>query len=182
ERKQPTNIISPKARGSAFTITPKGEGAYFGFTLSGDGLFLLEDYTVTHNTEIACGVTKHLGLKTLFIVSTQELMYQGRKRFQKRLGLGDDEVGIIGDGKWEPGSFVTIAMLPTLEARIDNPECISLLKESEVLFFDECHRMGSETWFTVATLCPAYYRFGLSGTPLDRTDGADLRLIGAIGE
>lgn len=34
-------------------IEPDGKGEYFGFTLDGDGLFLLEDFTVTHNTSAA---------------------------------------------------------------------------------------------------------------------------------
>lgn len=133
-------------------------------------------------TELACAVTKYLGLPTLFVVSTRELMYQGQKRFIKRLGLTESEVGIVGDGKWEPGSLITIAMLPTLEARMDTPQCQELVKGTAVLFIDECHHMGSESWYTLSTLCPAYYRFGLSGTPLDRTDGANLRLIAATGE
>ncbi len=133
-------------------------------------------------TEIACAVTQYLGLRTLFIVTTRELLYQAQKRFMTRLGKTEQEVGIIGDGHWQPGSFVTIATLKTLESRINTRECQQLLKEAEVMFIDECHHVGSETWYTVATLCPAYYRFGLSGTPLDRTDGANLRLIAATGE
>jgi superfamily II DNA or RNA helicase len=42
--------------------------------------------------------------------------------------------------------------------------------------------MGSETWYEICMLCPAAYRYGLSGTPMDRTDGANLRLIAAIGD
>lgn len=39
-----------------FTIEPMGEGKYYGFELDGNGRFLLEDYTVTHNTSmiLAC--------------------------------------------------------------------------------------------------------------------------------
>lgn len=133
-------------------------------------------------TEIACAVTQYLRLKTLFIVTTLELLYQARKRFMTRLGVGEREIGIIGDGIWEPGSWVTIASLSTLESRRNTPECMTLLKDCEVMFIDECHHTGSETWYTVATLCRAYYRFGMSGTPLDRTDGANLRLIAATGE
>lgn len=33
-----------------FKLVDKGIGDYYGFTLDGDGLFLLGDYTVTHNT------------------------------------------------------------------------------------------------------------------------------------
>lgn len=35
---------------SKFTVEAIGEGSYYGFTLDGDGRFLLEDFTVTHNT------------------------------------------------------------------------------------------------------------------------------------
>jgi len=132
-------------------------------------------------TEIACAVTNYLGLKTLFVVTSRELLYQARERFKTRLGLTDKEIGIVGDGHWSPGSLVTIATVGTLESRIDTQECQDLVQNTEVLFLDECHHVGSETWYTVSVLCPAFYRFGLSGTPLDRTDGANLRLIAATG-
>lgn len=158
------------------------QGTYYGFTLEGDRRFVLADGTVTHNTEISCAVTQYLGLQTLFLVSTQELLYQARERFKKRLGLNDQEVGIIGDGEWSPGSWITIAMIPTLESRIDTEVCQEFLKSIDVLFIDEAHHAGSETWYTVCSLCPAYYRFGLSGTPMDRTDGANLRLLATTGD
>lgn len=133
-------------------------------------------------TECAAAVTGYLGLQTLFIVTNRELLYQARDRFKKRLNLTDEEVGIIGDGKWEPGSWITVATVDTLESRLNEKYCQEFLSSIEVMFIDECHHVGSETWYTVSVLCPAYYRFGLSGTPLDRTDGANLRLIAATGE
>lgn len=138
--------------------------------------------TGSGKTEIACAVTQYLGLPTLFMVPTRELMYQSQKRFMKRLGLTEQEIGIVGDGHWEPGSLVTVATIPTLESRLDTVACQDLLKSIDVLFLDECHKVGSDTYYTVSTLCPAYYRFGLSATPLDRTDGANIMLIAATGE
>ncbi len=35
---------------TGFTVKPIGEDDYYGFTLEGDGLYLLGDFTVTHNT------------------------------------------------------------------------------------------------------------------------------------
>jgi hypothetical protein len=35
---------------SAITVEPIGEGEYFGFEIDGDHLFMLGDFTVTHNT------------------------------------------------------------------------------------------------------------------------------------
>jgi len=182
ERKKPRDIIGRKATNTGFAVEHEGPGLYVGWTLDVDGRFLLGDFTVTHNTEIACAVTKYLGLKTLFLVPSRELMYQSQKRFIKRLELSEDEVGIVGDGKWQPGSFVTVASIQTLEARMNTPEAQHLIESAEVLFLDECHGVGSDTYYTVATLCPAYYRYGLSATPLDRTDGANLMLIAATGE
>jgi len=138
--------------------------------------------TGSGKTEIACAVTQYLGLKTLFMVPSRELMYQSQKRFMKRLGLTEAEIGVVGDGKWLPGSLVTVASIDTLESRMSTIECMDLIKSTEVLFLDECHGVGSDTYYTVATLCPAYYRFGLSATPLDRTDGANLMLLAATGE
>lgn len=133
-------------------------------------------------TEISCAVTRYLGLRTLFIVSSQELLYQAQKRFMSRLGADEVDIGIVGNGEWRPGRWVTIAMLPTLTSRASTDECIDLLSNTEVVFFDECHHLGSDTWYKLALAIPAVYRFGLSGTPTDRTDEASMRLIAAMGE
>ena len=133
-------------------------------------------------TEIAVALTNYLQLPTLFVVTSRELLHQAQARFLKRLpNVTEAEIGIIGDGKWAPGSWVTIATVDTLESRIDRPETRELLENIDVLFLDECHHVGSETWYSVSVFCAAYYRFGMSGTPLDRTDGANLRLIAATG-
>lgn len=133
-------------------------------------------------TVISAAVIQYLGLKCLFVVTTKELLYQTSKRFKDLLNASNTEVGMIGDGIWEVGDLVTVATLDTLESRVNKPECQRLIKSTQVMFWDECHHMGSETWFDIATLCPAYYRYGLSGTPIDRTDGANLRLIAAVGD
>lgn len=45
-RKQVKNVLN-----TGFTVEPIGEGTYRGIALDGDHLFLLGDFTVTHNTE-----------------------------------------------------------------------------------------------------------------------------------
>lgn len=47
ERKQKKNVLV-----TGFSIKNIGKGDYYGFTLEGDGLFVLGDFTVTHNTEL----------------------------------------------------------------------------------------------------------------------------------
>ena len=44
-----------------FEVEPVGDGPYFGILLDGDGRFLLEDFTVTHNST-ACTITKAIHL------------------------------------------------------------------------------------------------------------------------
>lgn len=47
-RKQIKNVLH-----TGFTVQDAGKGEYFGFQLDGDGLFLLSDFTVTHNTQLS---------------------------------------------------------------------------------------------------------------------------------
>lgn len=47
-RKQIKNVLH-----TGFSVTEIGRGEYFGFELDGDGLFLLGDFTVTHNTQFS---------------------------------------------------------------------------------------------------------------------------------
>ena len=48
---------------TSFSVEPLGVGDYYGFTIDGDHLFLLGDFTVTHNTELVQLVAKKLGLE-----------------------------------------------------------------------------------------------------------------------
>jgi len=166
---------------SGFTVEPLGRGEYNGFMLDGDGRFLLRDGTVTHNSEIACAVTKNLALPTLFLVERLELLHQIRARYAKRLGIPETEIGIIGDTSFQMRQWINAATPASLKNKLQDPEVVEMLNRTELLFFDECHHVASDTFFTVAEACPAYYRFGLSGTPLDRGDGADMRLIAQTG-
>lgn len=47
---------------SGIKIKPQGIGEYFGFELDGDGLFVLNDFTVTHNSSIVTALASHLRL------------------------------------------------------------------------------------------------------------------------
>jgi hypothetical protein len=45
---------------TGITVRPAGYGEYFGFEIDGDGLFLLGDFTVTHNTRVIEAVAEVL--------------------------------------------------------------------------------------------------------------------------
>lgn len=143
---------------------------------------ILKLATNAGKTEIACAITKWLCLPTLFLVTSRDLMHQTQKRFAKRLDVPEDEIGVIGDGECSigkrlpSGTSVTVATVQTLLNReID-------LTQWDVVFADECHQVGSDDFYNLLDKLPAFYRYGLSGTPLDRSDGADLRLIAQTGE
>jgi superfamily II DNA or RNA helicase len=134
-------------------------------------------------TEIACLISSCLRLPTLFLVPGKELLYQTQKRFATRFGISTDEIGIIGDKQWKPDQWMTVATVASLYARLNKKrqEAWDLLMSTQLLFIDECHKASADTWYDVVTSCDAFFRFGLSGTPLKRTDGADLRLLAATG-
>jgi len=128
-------------------------------------------------TEVAAGIIKCLGLRTLFINHTRALMRQSQERLSYRL---DQPVGIIGDGQWDERE-VTVASAKLLWTRLKKEQVQELLDRCHVVFSDECHRVGSNNWWEVLMRSGAYYRFGLSGTPFKRTDGASLMLRAATG-
>lgn len=43
-------------------VVEAGIGEYYGFELDGDSLFLLEDFTVTHNSAMSLSIANHVGL------------------------------------------------------------------------------------------------------------------------
>lgn len=144
-----------------------GEGEYFGFTLDGDGRFLLGDYTVTHNTEIAIGITLALGTpRTIYVVPDRAAMYQMHKRYVSR-GM-EDQVGRLGDNLFEIDKPVVIGIINSFYSAIKKKDerVLRIMNEAELFIADEVHHQGTATSWQVAALqCPAPYRYGLSGTP-----------------
>lgn len=52
----------------------------------------------------------------------------------------------------------------------------------ELLIFDEAHRAAADNFYNLLITIPAYYRIGMSGTPLDRGDQANLKVVATFGE
>lgn len=84
---------------SGIKVTPVGEGEYFGFETDGDGLFLLSDFTVTHNSPFVAEFVKMLaesGEKILVFAWHREVygILQDRlKDFKPLLYTGSETVG-----------------------------------------------------------------------------------------
>ena len=96
-----------------FEVREIAQGEYFGFTISGNGRFLLGDFTVTHNTNIALYLACMLQTKTLIIVHKTFLMDQWRERIQQFIPQA--QVGMIrGPTAAVEGKDIVIGMLQTL--------------------------------------------------------------------
>ena len=56
-RRRPEGTVQRTQQVNGFKLESIGMGDYYGFELDGDGLFLLGDFTVTHNTSIGLNFT-----------------------------------------------------------------------------------------------------------------------------
>lgn len=137
---------------------------------------ILDMGTGAGKTEVACAIIQYLGLPTLFIVNKKALLFQTKERFEKRLGV---EVSVFGSGKYEIGE-ITVASIQSLKQHLSEIKPY-LNNYFQVVFVDECHNVSNNSYLKVLNQCNAYYRFGLSGTPLDRTDNSNLYIVGAFG-
>jgi superfamily II DNA or RNA helicase len=157
-----------------------GEGDYYGFEIDGDRLFLLGDFTVTHNTTIASSIMRGAiakGNRVYFIADSIELVEQAARRFYED-GLS---VGVIqGDHPWTDYSqMIQVATIQTLQRRW--PELAETLKpallvidEAQVLhqahedIINECREKGIPV-------------IGLSATPFRKGLGKvfDTTVVGA---
>lgn len=129
-------------------------------------------------TEIAAALIQRLDVPTLFIVHMRTLLHQTKKRLEERLNT---EVAQFGDGKYEWGKIV-VASIQSLHRYIKNPTLKELVKNMSMVIVDEAHHVANNTYKNILQICDAYYRFGLSGTPLDREDGGSMITVGYLGE
>ena len=126
-------------------------------------------------TVLALMATARLGLRTLVVVPTIELLYQWRDAMIERLGVAKSNVGILGDGHRElrPITISTYASAAMPEAPIAG---------TGLLICDEAHHLPSPSYSVIPARCGALYRLGITATP-ERSDGAEnalYRLMGPV--
>jgi len=110
-------------------------------------------------TTIAVALIAAVKRPALVVVPDVGLLDQWRDRVQKELGLRDDQIGVIGDGKWSVRP-VTIATDDTLHAR---PEAFAkIARQFGVFIYDEVHGAAARTIFDIVDQMPARYRVGFS--------------------
>ena len=134
-------------------------------------------------TAVAARIIAKLDVPTLFIVPTKELLHQTAEELNRFLGV---TVGKIGDKHFDLDYF-TVATIQALFVILKNKNhkrrglLEIMMDETDVVFVDEAHHLGADSFFHVAQAVPAYYKFGLTGTAF-RNDNADLLLRAATGK
>lgn len=163
-------------------------------------------------TEVFVAMTRALPCRWLFIAHRAQLMINGAKRWIKRererldveieklraideisAQLYADEledaylrvrVGMFGDGVDDvrPDDRIVFATFQGLYATLAGRGG-EILRWAQAVCIDECHVQPADTFFAVTqSASNAYYRIGLSGTPLQRGDRRNVLAIGALGK
>ena len=154
------------------------------------GRGLIQVATSGGKTIITSALLANLGVNSLVIVPTKELLKQTSSELSKFLGI---KVGIIGDGEKDIGK-ITVATFQSLTTSkdvkkrkydpennrwrtVDDKEVIirqdlkEYLEHVECVFTDESHHLAASSLQQIYDACPnAYYRFGCSATPFHDTD------------
>jgi len=113
--------------------------------------------------------------KSLIIVHRSDLAKQWVQIIQDRLGLVS---GLIGEGQWQVGEEITVAMIQTLTSKQE--ESKKLKETFGLILVDETHHTPSESFSQVIGNMKAKYLYGLSAT-VERRDGLEQKIYRCIG-
>jgi len=157
----------------AFTPRPYQDDALAAW-LAADGRGVVVLPTGAGKTVLALMAIARLGVRTLVVVPTIELLYQWRDAIVERLGVPKSKVGVVGDGRRElrPITVITYASAAMPNAPIGG---------TGLLICDEAHHLPSPSYSAIAERCAALYRLGITATP-ERSDGAEDGLYKLLGQ
>lgn len=166
---------------SDFTVEPGGTGEYFGFEVDGDHRYLLDDFTVTHNsgkTLTSIAIASEFG-RTVFLVHRDNLVEQTHKAAAK-FAEGNISLGIVKaeqDELWAEdflvASIQTVSRPNRLEALIASQDKYGPIK---LLIHDECHRAAAPSSVRILDAFPDVPTFGVTATG-ERSDQKGLAPI-----
>ena len=152
-------------------------------------------------TVIAAGILSRLNVKSLFIVSSIDLLEQTADELTKMLKV---DIGKIGGGECDIQK-INVCTIQTLfsalgfkfkaideECKIKEKiskkvlkrkkEIKEVINEAEFVIIDECQHMSANSYIEMMKVAnKAYFKFGLSGTPY-RYDGTDILLDAYAGK
>ncbi len=134
---------------------------YYGVVLDGDHLFLLGDFTVTHNTEMAMELLEAASMKgnrAAMVLDRVVLCNQTSERLD-RYGM---DHGVLQSGHWRfrPDKLIQVCSAQTLERRGSFPNL-------KLLIVDEAHQTRKQTIEFIRNN-PFVKVIGLSATPFTK--------------
>jgi superfamily II DNA or RNA helicase len=119
---------------------------------------------------------------SLILVDKLDLLHQWRKELAKWLGMNLEDIGQIGDGKWELGRRVTVATVQTLTKMLREGELPDAFFEVwDAVILDECHHVTAQTIRELLSRFYAKYRLGTSATTDRQDDKFEFALL-VLGE
>ncbi|HVU68120.1 MAG TPA: DEAD/DEAH box helicase [Ktedonobacteraceae bacterium] len=124
-------------------------------------------------TLVAAMAVHTMGLWTLAVVPTLDLLHQWRASLASTLAVKQEEIGVFGGGEKE---LKPITVITYDSAALYTHE----LKRFGLLIFDECHHLPAPTYRLIAEGAFTPFRLGLSATP-ERSDMTHLDLDQLIG-
>jgi superfamily II DNA or RNA helicase len=156
---------------TGLSIEPLGVGEYFGFELAGnDRMFLLGDFTVTHNTIVFSTIAKNIAAKeqrALILVHRHQLLKQASESLSS-MGVKHDL--FKGGG----GRFCHTMKEQIMVASIQSyARHCSKLPDFDLIIIDEAHRSCSASYRKVFDSYLSTYFLGVTATP-KRLDGQPL--------
>ncbi len=140
-------------------------------SVGGAGVVVLP--TGAGKTLVAAMAIHAMGVETLAIVPTLDLLAQWRASLAATLTLDPAQIGIFGGGEKELQPITVI----TYDSAVLYPY---ELRRFGLLIFDECHHLPAATYRQIAERSFTPLRLGLSATP-ERTDMAHEDLLTLIG-
>ena len=148
---------------------------------------------------------------TLFLTTRGVLMYQMKGHFEDLLAglianypelahLARYQVGVLGDGVWNPRKLITVGMIQTLTSRLQDPDptaslelqaqqravkvkTLRLLELFEFVILEEAHEVSGNSYYQILEACKnAHYRLALTATPfMSENEEANMRLMASAG-
>ena len=130
-------------------------------------------------TVVGLSMVPLFGQPSLWLTHTRQLFEQAQERIKQYLpSLKDDDVGVIGSGKWKPGRVITVSLIPTLVRR--PVELHKIRNDYGLVILDEAHHCPASTFLKVVGALNPYYFYALTATPY-RRDKLDPLMFQAIG-
>lgn len=186
-------------------VEPIGVDDYFGFELEGpDRLFLLGDFTVTHNTVLWAWLVAKMGYRVILLAQEVRHLMVGFEGLYEHTNIaeleeqaGEHLIGVINkDWKWaknkkgdtvrrwldRPGKYypITFATFQSLASKRGVKLRKELTNYFGVVWCEEAHHESAPTFHGATRSFNAFYRGGQTATP-SRKDQTHVAIFDTLG-